>query len=181
MIDNERRKKLAMHLRHLFTGQIWNQEFEDRLADDVTYGWLPEQYYRAKECSVDDQAMRLILEYSWCLYSDAHFHKMIKKYKLSDEEMKEVARIILFLHSEQEYQWDYFKASIPVITFKDIIKNFLTLGKHSKNLRLKREEEFELFKQTSDFEFWPFKTRLDFENALKKYPFLNGKQSDPEN
>lgn len=106
---------------------------------------------------------------------------MIKKYKLSDEEMKEVARIILFLHSEQEYQWDYFKASIPVITFKDIIKNFLTLGKHSKNLRLKREEEFELFKQTGDFEFWPFKTRLDFENALKKYPFLNGKQSDPEN
>jgi hypothetical protein len=48
-------------------------------------------------------------------------------------------------------------------------------------LRLKREEEFGLFKQTGDFDFWPFKTRLDFENALKKYPFLNGKQSDPEN
>ena len=48
MVDINRRKKLALHLRQLSTGQISNDEFEERVRKDVTYGWLPEQYYRAK-------------------------------------------------------------------------------------------------------------------------------------
>ncbi len=45
MVDNNKRKKLALHLRQLSTGQISNDEFEERITEDVTYGWLPEQYY----------------------------------------------------------------------------------------------------------------------------------------
>ena len=44
MVDKKRRKILATHLRHLSTGQITNDEFEDRVIDDVAFGWLPEQY-----------------------------------------------------------------------------------------------------------------------------------------
>ncbi|MFM2226546.1 MAG: hypothetical protein RJA07_2748 [Bacteroidota bacterium] len=43
MVDNDRRKKLALHLRQLSTGQISNDEFEKRVMQDVTYGSLPEQ------------------------------------------------------------------------------------------------------------------------------------------
>jgi len=74
MVDNDRRKKLALHLRHLSTGQISNDEFEERITEDVTYGWLPEQYYRAKESKTDDPVIRPILEFSWCLYNDTYNH-----------------------------------------------------------------------------------------------------------
>lgn len=45
MVDIERRRKLALHLRHLSVGLISNDDFEDNLMDDVTNGWLPDQYY----------------------------------------------------------------------------------------------------------------------------------------
>jgi hypothetical protein len=41
MIDQQRRKKLAFHLRHLSVGLISNDQFESRIMDDVTRGWLP--------------------------------------------------------------------------------------------------------------------------------------------
>lgn len=40
MIDTDRRKKLALHLRQLSTGQISNDEFEEIVTENVTYGWL---------------------------------------------------------------------------------------------------------------------------------------------
>jgi len=48
MIDKERRKKLALHLRHLSVGLISNDAFEEAVMEDVSDGWLPEQYYRSK-------------------------------------------------------------------------------------------------------------------------------------
>ena len=58
MVDIERRKKLALHLRHLSVGQISNDEFEINIMDNVSYDWLPEQYYRAKESKNDAQKTR---------------------------------------------------------------------------------------------------------------------------
>ena len=82
MVDKERRKKLAFHLRHLSIGLISNDEFEDRIMDDVTYGWLPEQYYRAKESKIDDPVIRTILEFTWCLYDDTFNHSLNGDYNL---------------------------------------------------------------------------------------------------
>ena len=67
MVDIEGRKKLAYHLRHLSIGLISNDEFEDYITDDVSFGWLPEQYYRSKEAKFDDGIIQPILELSWCL------------------------------------------------------------------------------------------------------------------
>lgn len=169
MVDNIRRKKLASHLHHLSTGQICNDEFEERIMKDVTFGWLPEQYYRAKESKADDPAIRSILEYSWCLYNETSNHKLAGANKLSDEQTKEVVRIILFLHSLLEYSWTYVDLTNPVIrlSFNDILKSIITLGQHYRDLRLKREEEFESMKKTRDFELWPFKTRAEYEEQLK--------------
>lgn len=176
MVDKERRKKLAFHLRHLSIGLISNDEFEDRIMDDVTYGWLPEQYYRAKESKIDDPVIRPILEFTWCLYDDTFNYSLKGHYKLSDEQIKEIARYILFLHSDIEYDWTYIDLTNPVFrfSFTDILKSIITLGQHYRDLNLRREEEFELMKKTGDFEFWPFKTKSDYEGQLKKQPFLNG-------
>lgn len=178
MVDNLRRKKLALHLRHLSTGQISNDEFEERISEDVTYGWLPEQYYRAKESKTDDPVIRPILEFSWCLYNDTYNHKLTAKHKLSDEQTKEIARFILFLHSDLEYDWTYVDLTNPIFrfSFTDILKSIITLGQHYRDLNLKREEEFELMKKTGDFELWPFKTRTEYEEQLKRQPFLKGQE-----
>jgi hypothetical protein len=150
MIDRERRKKLALHLRQLSTGQISNDDFESGVLEDVTYGWLPEQYYRAKECKNDDSIIRPILEFSWCLYNDLYNHKLIGEYKLSDQQIKEIARFILFLQSDLEYEWTYIGITNPLMRFPftDLLKSILTLGIHYKAMKLKREEEFELMKKS---------------------------------
>jgi hypothetical protein len=178
MVDKDRRKKLALHLRHLSTGQISNDEFEERITEDVTYGWLPEQYYRAKESKTDDPVIRPILEFSWCLYNDTYNHKLTGKHKLSDDQTKEIARFILFLRSDLEYDWTYVDLTNPVMrfSFTDILKSIITLGQHYRDLNLKREEEFELMKKTGDFELWPFKKRTEYEEQLKRQPFLNGQE-----
>ncbi len=178
MVDKDRRKKLALHLRHLSSGQISNDEFEERITDDITYGWLPEQYYRAKECSTDDRVIRPVVEFAWCLYSDLNNHKLVGKFKLTESQEKEIARLILFLHSVQEYTWDYLDMTNPIMrfSFADILKSIITLGQHYRVLRLKREEEFELIKKTGEFELWPFKTRVEYEQQLTKQPFLKGQE-----
>ncbi len=173
MVDNNRRKKLALHLRNLSTGQISAVEFEKRISQDITYGYLPEQYYRAKENKTDDPVIRPILEYAWCLYNDAYNHKLTGQHQLSDAQIKEIARIILFLHSDLEYDWTYIDLTNPVIrfSFTDILKSIITFGQHYRDLNLKREEEFERLKKTGDFELWPFKTKSDYEEQLHRQPF----------
>lgn len=177
MVDTERRKKLALHLRQLSTGQISNDEFEEKVMKDVTYNWLPEQYYRAKECKTDDPVIRPILEFSWLLYSDTRNHKLIGDNKLSDEQNKTVARLILFLYTDLEYDWVYLDFTNPLLrlSFTDILKSIITLGFYYRNIKLRREKETEVIKKTGDFEFWPFKTEVDYEGQLEKQPFLKKK------
>lgn len=177
MVDKDRRKKLALHLRQLSTGQLTNDEFEERVAEDVTYGWLPEQYYRSKESKTDDSVIRPILEFSWCLYDDTFNHKLKGAHKLSDAQTKEIARFVLFLHSDLEYDWTYVDITSPFMRFSfiDILKSVVTFGQYYRDARLKREEEFDLMKKSGDFELWPFKTHEEYNRQLSKQPFLAGK------
>ena len=65
MIDLKRRKILAFHLRQLAVGLTSNDEFETNVADDITFGWLPEQYHRAKEAKDDDAIIQPMVEFCW--------------------------------------------------------------------------------------------------------------------
>ncbi|WP_305982176.1 hypothetical protein [Roseivirga thermotolerans] len=176
MIDIERRKKLAYHLRQLSNGQISNDEFEESVMNDVTFGWLPEQYYRSDQSTNDDPVIRPILEMAWGLYDDTRNHKLNGRDSLTEYGIKEIARYILFLQSDQEYDWDYVDLTHPLIrfSFKDILKSILTLGEHYRELKLRREQEYERMKKSGNFEYWPFKTKADFERQLNKQPFLIG-------
>ncbi len=178
MIDRDRRKKLALHLRQLTTGQISNDDFEEKVMDDITKGWLPEQYYRSNDCKTDDRVIQSILEYSWMLYSDLKNHKLIGKYALPEDALKEITRYILFLHSDLEYEWKYVDMTNPIIklTIKDLIKSIMTLGKHYKEIKVQREMDFEEMRKECDIEYWPFKTKTDYENQLEKQPYLIGNE-----
>ena len=177
MIDTERRKKLAYHLRHLSIGLITNDEYENYITEDISFGWLPEQYYRAKEAEFDDAIIKPMLELSWFLYSDLKEHKLIGKHKLTEKQIKDIARYILFLHSENKYEWKYIDLTNPLMrfSFKDIILSVITLGKHYQNKLNEREKEYAELKNNADYEYWPFINRKQYEEELKNQPFLKEK------
>ena len=81
MVDINKRRKLALHLRHLSVGFLSNDDFENNMMEDVTNGWLPEQYYRAKEAKSDDPIIQPMLELCWGLYSDTKSYKLINNDK----------------------------------------------------------------------------------------------------
>ncbi|MDP4272033.1 MAG: hypothetical protein Q8909_18210 [Bacteroidota bacterium] len=176
MIDKERRRKLAYHLRHLAVGLISNDNFENNIMADVTDGWLPEQYYRSKTAKYDDSIILPMLELCWGLYDDTRHHKLINRDKLSDENLKVIARCVLFLTSEKEYEWPFFDTKSPLISFSLIehIQNLLSFGKLYRDKRAESERLYLEFQKLGDYDFWPFLRKEDYEDQLKITPFLNG-------
>ncbi|MGE8377030.1 MAG: hypothetical protein ACN6PN_01725, partial [Sphingobacterium sp.] len=174
MVDLARRKVLAYHLRHLTIGLISNDEFEEEILDNVSFGYLPEHYYSSKQAKFDDPIIRPMLELSWCLYSDLENHKLSGKYQFSDKELKDIARFILFLNSDFEYEWSYFDHINPLLrfSFKDLLFTALSLGQHYKVKLNERKEQFEEFKRSGDYELWPFISKEQYEQQLRKQPFL---------
>lgn len=176
MVDTKKRKILSTHLRHLSTGQITNEVFEEKVMNDITYGWLPEQYYRSNKSQTDDPVIQPVLELAWFLYDDTRKHRLKGNDAPSDFTIKEIARCILFLQSDQEYTWDYVDMTNPIMrfSFKDIMKSILTFGQHYRVAKQTREQEYEQLKKSGDFELWPFKTKAKYEEQLKNQLFLNG-------
>lgn len=176
MIDHERRKKLAFHLRQLSVRLTSNDDFEEALMDDVTHGWLPEQYYRSKEAEFDDPIIQPMLELCWGLYDDTRNHKLVRSDALSEQAVKIIARCILFLHSDKEYEWQYFNTNNPILRFSlaDIILSILTLGHHYRNKREKHIISYYEWQKTGDYEVWPFLRKHDYDEQLKNHPFLAG-------
>lgn len=88
MIDRSARNTLA-ELIHLFiAGRIENFDFENRVPES------------------EDFAIR---EIWWCgcwpLYDDFRSHRLAGKWRIPDESRPEIAKWILFLHSDYEYEW----------------------------------------------------------------------------
>lgn len=180
MVDLERRKKLGYHLRHLVVGLISNDEFEEEILDNVSFGNLPEHYSSSKQAKFDDPIIRPLLELSWCLYSDLENHTLTGKHQLSDKELKNIARIILFLNSDVEYEWPYFDRINPLLrfSFKDLLFTALTLGQHYMVKLNERKGQYEGFKNTGDHDLWPFINKEQYEQQLRKQPFLWGRKPD---
>src|SRR5687767_3209542 len=176
MIDFERRKKLAYHLRHLSIGLTTNDEFEEAVMEDVSAGSLPEYYYSSKQAKTDDPIIQPMLELCWGLYDDTRQHRLTKSDELNEETLKIIARCILFLHSNREYEWPYFHINNPLLKFdlKDLILTILTLGHHYRNKREEQLISFIEWQKLGDYEVWPFIKKTDYQEQLKYQPFLNG-------
>ena len=96
--------------------------------DDVTSGWLPEQYYRAKQAEFDDAIIIPMLELCWGLYDDTRRHKLIGNDELSKEALNSIKRCILFLHSDLEYEWPSFDSINPLVRFSLLTCSNINFG-----------------------------------------------------
>ena len=146
-IDTIARRRLAELARHLAAGRITNFEFDDAVP-------------RSSE-----RAIHLVYNYGlWPFYDDLTRHRLTGKWALSPEGRSWVARIILFLRSNQPYRyyhptlWGRLLA-LPV--------TILTLGVSD---RLWRRYQW----RHADKSVWPFYTREEFELALRTPVYLRG-------
>ena len=146
MIDRPARKQAAETIRHFVTGQITNQEFIRRYPE-----------------SKGDPAIWALDDTVWCLYDDIRTHKMTGEWALPGEFKTEVARWLMFLYSNQEYQWP--KIGQP--GFRDAPSWFYRLFKFAR-------QRFDRFRAAGDYSVWPFLQRKDFEDARRKPVLLNG-------
>lgn len=90
-VDREVRNRLALALRRLATGRMLNYDFDDR--------------YYARWKSSPDLAVSEIAKFAWGLYSSDRACLLKGRYALSPEQKGTVARAILFLRTDHEYQW----------------------------------------------------------------------------
>lgn len=175
MVDRVRRNKLAFYLRQLSVGLISNDEFEDAILTEVSYGWLPEQYYRAKESKFDDAVMKPMLVTCWGLYSDLKEHKLKGSSALSKESLKIIARCILFLRSDNEYRWPEIEWRHPVVrlSFSDLLLIVVTLGAHYLKHKLKCEQQYRETISVGDYNVWPFLKVADYDREINNPHFLS--------
>ncbi len=181
MVNKERRKKLALHLRHLSVGLISNDDFEEAVMEDISDGWLPEQYHRSKlaKSDDDDPIVKPMLELCWGLYDDTRNHKLKKSDALTKDALKIIVRCILFLPSDKDYEWPYFNTNNPLLRFslKDLILSVLTLGHHYRNKREEHIVSYYEWQKLGDYDVWPFFREIDYQDQLTRQPFLSGRQT----
>jgi hypothetical protein len=150
MIDRKARDILAENYRHLITGQITNDEFEDRLkfTKDIA---IDEIYYRG----------------AWPLYDDLHEHKLTGEWAISEEGKPIAARFILFLKTDLEYEWPRKTGGKA---FLWALLGVFTLGIITIIRKLVAATG-----EKGDKDVWPFYRRSDYEAALEAPPYLRGK------
>jgi hypothetical protein len=149
MVDRESRTKLGELIRHLAAGQITNDEFEDRL--------LPLG-------SADPAVWEVFSSGAWCLYSDLWEYRLTGKYRLPKEARREVARWILFLKTNLEYEWPRLGRFRSLLL---LLGNLFSVGLIGVAYR-------KYFRRFGDWDVWPFLRRSDYDLALKQPPYFTG-------
>jgi hypothetical protein len=149
-IDSVARRRLAELARHLASGQITNFEFDDAIPS-----------------SKDRSVYTVYFNGLWPLYDDLRLHRMKGKWALTPEGRAWVARIILFLRSNQPYRY-------PVPTRLQAILAFpLTLATLGLSARLWRRYAW----RHADTSVWPFYSKEEFEDARRNPVYLSGRAS----
>ena len=150
MIDRAARNTMATALRRLFSRRITNDEFE---------------VMRPREPS-GDSVLHPIYHWAWLCYSDNHEHKLARD--LAHAVRKDVARFVLFLHSDLEYRWPPMRwLWAPIISWPLTV---LTLGWWAR-VRARHVREWE---SHGDVEAWPFLTSSELSAACAQPRFLVG-------
>ncbi len=140
MVERDARDRLALLLRRLATGRITNDEFEDALP------WGSE----------DAAIWAVFREGAWCLYDDLDEHRLVGKHRLSRENRREVAKWILFLKSDKEYEWPRHRAWKSLLYWP---ANVITLGLMARMCRRR-------WRTDPDRQAWPFRTAEDLQRVV---------------
>lgn len=142
MVDRQARDGYAELLRHFAAGRVLNRHYEDASNAFVVS---------------DDPAVFAVFWAVWPAYCDIRNHYMTDTHRLNREQRHLVARCILFLHSDHEYEW-------PVPSGKRVLMNLLTLGIYGRLHPLPPS--------SGDQEVWPFFRRSDLEQEAARPRFL---------
>ena len=151
MIDRPSRDRLATATRQYTSGLITNDALDDIPVDRR------------------DRGAVAVKERAWCLYDDTYQHRAVGHHFLSKPDRDEIARWIMFLHSEREYSW-------PDYNFMRIVNsplNVLTLGWWE----IRERKRFDEFMAAGDFSVWPFISRREYEASRAQPKYFSGQYS----
>lgn len=139
VIDNEERKKAAEVVRRFISGRITNFDFEKNMP------------------ATKDLAVQAIEDSLWLLYDDFEKHKLDAERTLPAATKSQMARWVMFLHTDEEYRWPTFRypGLLP-------LKHGLVSRLLKKPLR-----EYE-FMSSGEYDVWPFISKAQFEHAKQK-------------
>lgn len=142
MIDRASRDRLAEALRRYVSGRITNDELD------------------AVEIDCWDRGVVAVKEMAWQLYDDLSVHYVGNGLPRHSRARRELARWIVFLHSDEEYWWpDY-----SFIRIVNLPMNVLTLGWWERRERRRLRS----FQRAGEFEVWPFLQYAQLERAVAR-------------
>jgi hypothetical protein len=135
--------------------------------------------FKISKSEDDDPIIKPMLELCWGLYDDTRNHKLVKSDELTKEALKIISRCILFLHSDNQYEWPYFNTNNPLFRFSlmDLVLSILTLGLHYRDKREEQIKSYCEWKKLGDYDVWPFFRKCDYQEQLTKPPFLSGRKT----
>ena len=139
MVDREARDSAAVLLRQFFSGRFSQFDFEDRFPGST------------------DPVIRAIAHTAWCFYDDFCEHRMSGEWALTPEWKRTIARWVMFLHSNAEYEWP----SVSYPGLRPLRRTFFR----------KKEKRF---MESGDYEVWPFIDVASYEAAKSKPVLLAG-------
>ena len=148
MIDRESRDRLATATRRFAAGLISKDDL-----DDIDVDWR-------------DRGAVAVKQMSWNLYSDTKQYYAQDEHRLTGETRQQIARWIIFLHSDNEYLWPEYS----FMQCEDWFMNLLTFGWWGKQQKLKWNE----FLEAGDFSVWPYRSEEEFKEAISHPRFFRG-------
>jgi hypothetical protein len=155
MVDRIARDKFAELLRHFAAGRLTNDEYEDAAFQIL------------EAADAKDRLPGVMFSRVWHLYDDLRVHRLRDEHALADEGRRAVARWVVFLHSDLEYEW-------PVrsfISLSSCLLRLCTLGLAGVILTPINERRL---RRTGSWDLWPFFREADYESARARPRLLNG-------
>jgi hypothetical protein len=137
---------LAAAIRRLASGRITSAEFEDQLLAEV---WTSR-----------DAGVQSIRWAAWMLYDDLHEHRLEGPYVLGRLGRRHVARWILFLKTDEEYQWPGLPFWLRLLLLPVNLATFNLVGRALRRWRDRR----------GDADVWPFMKRGDLARVIAAWP-----------
>lgn len=149
MVDRKARDEFAELLRHFIAGRMTNEAFEDQIP-----------------FSKDLAIFEIWWLAAWPLYDDFDEHTLTEEHSASNEERREIAKCVLFLKTDREYQWPRHSTLKQLLMDLKFLVSFGRAGIYSSK---------ELLDATAgDLEAWPFIGLKDLEAARSQPPYLAG-------
>lgn len=138
-VDAVARRAAAELVRQLASGRLTNDEFEERWPASA------------------DPALSAVREAAWFLYSDLRTYRLTGADRLPFPIRRQVARWVLFLHSDLPYEWPVESRAAKLARS---IAGLLTIGVATRRWKT-------ALQVSEDADVWPFVRRVDYRRALR--------------